>query len=219
MNITVLGKSTYDKMQLMLTISKSIVACKNKKVMIVTDNSYFKRDYNPWEYEENLIIFNFKTEKEMEQASYSNSEYIIYDIAHIEPTEVFSKILQGSKTFLFTSQQREIIEYNKSLLSILNSDKISFKLIAYKLNELSKIKGKVLAEIYETNSENILSYYENIKDTSIMIDNGHNQVIKIKGMSKEYKQFLTDIVVNLIEVDKKDIKKIKEIHKVIGRIK
>lgn len=219
MNIVILGKSTYEKIECLLGVGKALAAITEKKVMIATANSYFKRDYNPWEYEENVMLFNYKNENELKQLSYAGSSYILYDIDQLEPSEVYSTLLKESHTLLFSSQMRDVIEYNKKILKLINIEKIDVRLVAYKLNELSKIKEKQLAELYELDMARIYSYYENAKDNAIMIDNSHNQVVRLKSMSPQFKAFIIEIASLALNIDQEDSKKMKEIKIIVGRVK
>jgi hypothetical protein len=217
--INIIGKSGYDKVNMMLYLAKCIREVKNEKIIIATKNPYYIGEFNPWDYITQISFFNFIEDKELEQLKYAGAAYVFIDSENVKLNDTFSELLVNSKNFIFTNQSKEVIEYNVKILESFKNKSIEIKTIAYRINEFSKIKIKLINELYSLVDNFTYSYYMNLKDDALLLDNSHNNSLRIRNMSKEYKNFLIELIIDILNIDSENKKDMRMIKREIGRVK
>lgn len=187
--LLVYGKTTYQKTTLALTLATGIIAIRDEKVLLVTNNKFYKKDLAFYEYAKNMDVCYMATPKLMDDAQY---DHILYDVEEWLDTSVLEGE-QKSHQLIYVTQDLPSVLYTEELLPKIQGEVM---LSLNEWNEESKISEKYLIKklgaIRSIDTICSLSYDE--KDTGKLIDFGHNEAIRIKKMSRLYKSFVYDMV-------------------------
>lgn len=196
MNRTIiLGAITNKKTQLLLYIARAIQLITKDSVCLVSGNQHYLGDYNPCEYLDGLDVFVYKNKNDLLQINQASYGTILFDLDRPQAELITKEQSQNTTTFVIADQSSESIAFNFKIIHELGKD-INLYLMCYQVHHGSKISYKTLRSLYgdEASFLGAYAYYFDQKDEVILIDNAHNDSLKMKHLSKEFKTFLLEVV-------------------------
>ena len=187
-----IGCSSRDKTFLMMYLGK--ILSMNRSVCLVTEDQWMTPALKTFELNSNFSITGLKPEED-------EVGYCLLDV-----TEKASVILNYS--FFVSGIERSSVEQNKRIFE-------AFGLLEEKtyvfLNLImdSKINEKYLCNKFALviRQVEVLSQYSNDNDVSVMIENGYNEELDLKSMSKLYKKLLMTLLDKVADVPIKEQKR------------
>lgn len=176
--IALIGKPSRDKSYLMLYLGKLLAV--SGKVAVVTENQWFMPNLETYEYSDQLLIY--KEFPKDEEANYTLIEIVTprempYDVA-----------------LYISSIDRPTVEANVEIF--LGNEMTDEKVYIFQNVIMDgKINENYLCQRFAINqkSHDIRTLYLNDNDMAVNIENGYNETLDIKGLSKTYKKLLLEL--------------------------
>ncbi len=190
-----LGRETAHKTKLLLYVSSAINRLTDSNICLVTGNRYYKQAENPYEYSLGLDIYHIGHAEDVKQILCSSYDFLVFDLSQTY-MEALSDILTNlSDGFLITDQLSESITFNNRLAKKYQDNIPNLNLILWPMEEESKIGLKQLRVSYEKayDIKASLACRLNSKDRGLIIDDGHQDFIRFKPFSQEFKGFIANI--------------------------
>lgn len=187
-----IGSASRDKTYLMMYLGK--VLSMDSLVCLVTEDQWMTPLLATYEYNTNMIITKERQEEEA-------CDYCLVDM-----TQEGDQSLQHS--FFVSSIDRQSVESNKILFETYDAcDEKTYILLNLIMD--SKINDKYLCRKFglSLKEHRIYRQYVNDNDLSVMIENGYNEQLDLKNMSKIYKKLLLNLLSQVTNVSLKEQKR------------
>ena len=187
-----IGCTSRDKTFLMMYLGK--ILSTESRVCLVTEDRWMTPVLTTYEYNSNFMMTGLRSEV-------GAVDYCLLDI-----TETGEEGFDTS--FYVSAIDRQSVEQNKVLFDAYESlDEKTTILLNLILD--SKINEKYLCEKFglTMKEQRIHGQYMNDNDLSVTIENGYNEQLDLKSMSKIYKKLLMTLLSQVTEVPIKEQKR------------
>lgn len=176
--IAFVGQPSRDKTYLMMYLAKLLAA--DDQVLVVTKDQWFMPVLDSYEYNEAMLIAHKLTDD-------LRPSYCLMDIEALA-IEAYDVV------FYVSAIDRRAVETNGPLF---NDPIEAIEKVYIFMNVLldGKINEAYLCQRFaiSKNSHNIRSLYLNDNDLAVNIENGYNERLDIRALSKAYKKLLIDM--------------------------
>ena len=193
--IAVYGKTTREKNFLMLYLSK--VLSVEHKVVLLSERDLLLNEVDCVDYNDNFVINKHIEDKE------STCDFKLIDLTGVfeeDKTQAFDI------TYFVTSPYREDIEANEAIIKGLEMPyTVIFQNLIYDLKISTKYLSKRLKITKKTHK--IYEQYLNDNDLGIHIENEYDGQIVMRHLSKDYKELLLQLILDIDLGFKKPSKK------------
>ena len=190
-NFVLLGKSTYRKTRLLLYMARGLNLVTGKRICLYTKDDAIHSDFSPFEYMEGIDVF-----RTVDSIPKEGSVFCLYDLEQIDSVSSIMFSPMDTEIALYTTQDCEALQGGLGVAGNLDDDRWSASLVVDNFLERSKITSRSLEKMF---SERIdihqihINFFNDI-DEARLIDNGHNESLKIKHLSRDFKAFLFGMV-------------------------
>lgn len=185
------GSSSREKTFLMMYLGK--ILSSGHQVCLVTEDRWMTPILDAYEYNDRFMINKEQPEEDL--------DYCLLDLTK----EGGVNLDHG---FFVTGIDRQSVERNKILFQ--DFDHLNDKTyILLNLIMDSKINEKFLCHKFglSLKEDRIHRQYMNDNDLSVMVENGYNEQLDLKSMSKIYKKFLMQVVNQVTDASAKEQKR------------
>ncbi|MFP4698008.1 MAG: hypothetical protein ACLFMO_04810 [Eubacteriales bacterium] len=175
------------------------------KVNLITDYKLWEEEIQPFE-----LCSKLDYTRRIIKTDYEDYTFVLHDIEDYRELDV----LDNATVIFMTSTQRQAVNYNKSLfykivIDLSEQVELNRYFIIYNIFLDSKINEKYIkyayGEIMNSFDKHIIPFNE--WDNMIHIENEYEEKIRLKYLSKQYKNVLNSILIKEEIIDKKKIKK------------
>jgi len=181
MTVGFIGKACWEKTYFLMYLAK--ILSQGEKVTLVTVNSHLTPDLEVYNHSDTLVI-----QKDMPERS--DEGQVLVDVDR--------QGMKGwGKVYLVTETDRYSLEVNEDLFGTYDQEGCSWLFLNMIMD--SKINEKYLTArlgIHKKESEVLLQYL-NDNDLSVHMENGYNETIELRHLSKPYKKLLMRFVADI----------------------